>query len=89
VNLYNLGSVQSVEIDARYDDNIFARTPPIYALNRIRSEFLFSTQGFYELSCGAFGLSFAFPTLLIERKSDQGNYYVAQNQLIGGLKMYD
>jgi len=42
-------------------------------------------RDFAEISCGAASQLFCFPTFTIERKSDSGSSYVAQNQLLGSL----
>ena len=42
-------------------------------------------RDFAEISSGAASQLFCFPTFTIERKSDSGSSYVAQNQLLGSL----
>jgi hypothetical protein len=46
----------------------------------------FAPEDMDDISCGLIASNvFAFPTVLIERKSDNGSLYVAQNQVLGGL----
>jgi len=44
-----------------------------------------SAQEFSEIACGAVGEKFCFPTVAIERQSDSGSTYFAENQLLGSL----
>ena len=38
-----------------------------------------------DITCGISGYSFGFPIFVIERKSDSGSMYFAENQLFGSL----
>ena len=39
-----------------------------------------------EAGCGATGENFCFPTFVVERNSDCGSLYHAENQLLGALR---
>jgi hypothetical protein len=46
----------------------------------------FTAQNIMDVSCGLLQAHlFAFPTVLIERKSDNASLFVGQNQILGGL----
>jgi hypothetical protein len=59
--------------------------PGIYFINPRDLEKVLSAQEFSEIGCGAIGERFCFPTVAIERTSDSGSLYFAQNQLLGSL----
>ena len=61
------------------------RPASVYSLDTERLESLLSVAEFSVLSCGAVGTTFCLPTFAIERKSDSGSCYLAQNQLIQTL----
>ena len=46
---------------------------------------LLTAQEISEISCGAIGEQFCFPTVAIERKSDSGSVYFTENRLLGSL----
>ena len=61
------------------EHNIFA-LDSLEVMNRLQAE------EFVDLSCGAVGTGFVFPTFTVERKSDSGAVYSAQNQLLGTFR---
>ena len=67
-----------------FDDPVYTESSPsLFYLDRQKVQSLLSVQEFADLSLGAIGDIFCFPTFAIERKSDSGSLYYAQNQLIG------
>jgi hypothetical protein len=58
----------------------------IYSLDVERILSLFSFSEFSDISSGAIGDKFCFPTFTIERKSDSGSCFFAENELIGTLR---
>ena len=61
-----------------------SQDPGIFSLDH-RTMSALSAQEFSEIACGAVGEQFCFPTVAIERKSDSGSAYFAENQLLGSL----
>ena len=59
--------------------------PGVYFINHHDLVKSLSSQEFSEIGCGAIGEQFCFPTVAIERKSDSGSLFFAQNQLLGAL----
>ena len=58
----------------------------IFSLDDRRVRSLLQLQEYDELCCGLVGRGFSFPTFTVERKSDSGALYYAQNQLLGTLR---
>jgi hypothetical protein len=63
----------------------YGRLDSDLALDSKRVKDLLSMNDFSDVSCGMTG-EFAFPSFVIERKSDSGSLFFAQNQLIGALR---
>ena len=67
-----------------FDDPVYTdSSPSVFCLDREKVQSFLSVQEFSDLSLGAIDDIFCFPTFAIERKSDSGSLYYAQNQLIG------
>jgi len=60
--------------------------PSMFSLDHRRLLPLLSMPELLDLSCGAVGEGFCFPTLVIERKRDCGPLFFAQNQVLGALR---
>lgn len=72
---------------SQYNDPVYKDEPPsVYSLDSERLESLLSVSEFCDRSCGAISEKFCFPTFAIERKSDNGSCFLAQNQLIQTLR---
>ena len=72
---------------SQYIDPVYKDEPlSVYSLDAERVQSLFPVSEFSDVSCGAIGDRFCFPTFAIERKSDSGSCFFAQNQLIGALR---
>ena len=70
---------------ATVDSDVYeSQDPGIFSLDHHAMSGL-TAQEFSEISCGALGEQFCFPTVAIERKSDSGSVHFAENQLLGSL----
>jgi hypothetical protein len=61
-----------------------SKDPGIFSLDHRTME-AHSSQEFSEITCGAVGERFCFPTVAIGCKSDSDSVYHAQNDLLGSL----
>ena len=72
---------------SQYIDPVYKNEPPsVYSLDGERVQSIFTVSEFSDISCGAIGDKFCFPTFTIERKSDSGSCFFAQNQLFGTFR---
>lgn len=70
---------------ATVDSDVYeSQEPGIFSLDHHTMSVL-TAQEFSEISCGAIDEQFCFPTVAIQRKSDSGSSYFAENQLLGLL----
>lgn len=61
-----------------------------FSLDHRRLRQIMTFTELLEAGCGATGENFCFPTFVVERKSDCGPLYHAENQLLGALRcMFD
>jgi hypothetical protein len=61
-----------------------------FSLDHRRLREIMTFTELLEAGCGATGENFCFPTFVVERKSDCGPLYHAENQLLGALRcMFD
>ena len=72
---------------SQYIDPVYKDEPPsVYSLDGERVRSIFTVSEFSDVSCGAIEDKFCFPTFTIQRKSDSGSCFLAQNQLFGTLR---
>ena len=57
-----------------------------FSLDHHRLRQMMTLTELLEAGCGATGENFCFPTFVVERKSDCGPLYHAENQLLGALR---